>query len=219
MIDSRGCPIEEEIPPNGMETTTAIPEPFDNANPSAHPTMAPGGCVVEEEIPPSWMKYWTTRNVPATTEVTHWLAMEETPPTEFDATTTQHEATIVSIEQALLNPHRFSDDHLQLIFEMHGTWRTNSTIRASSVTAWTSCSTPCPVHLPRSVVRLATNCLSSLTTMMEAWVRRTFSFSSILFYRNQLQSIFVFVKTLVSGYSHVYIFCKPHVLVSMHVAK
>jgi hypothetical protein len=118
MIDSGGCPIEEEIPPSGMETTTTMPEPIDNASPSAHPTMAPGGCVIEEEIPPSWLKDWPTRNVPATTEVAHWLAMEETPSTEFDAATTQHEATVVSTEQVSLNPHHFSEDHLQLIFEM-----------------------------------------------------------------------------------------------------
>jgi hypothetical protein len=58
--------------------------------------------------------------------------------------------------------------------------------------------------------------------MMEARVRRTFSFLSILFSsldRNQLQSIFVFVKTLVSGYSHVSMFCRPPVLVSTHVAE
>jgi hypothetical protein len=103
----------------GWKPPTTIPEPFDNTNPSAHPTMAPGGCVVEEEIPPSWLKDWTTRNVPTTTEVTHWLAMEETPPTDFDATTTQHEEMVGSVEQTSLNPHHFSDDHLQLIFEMH----------------------------------------------------------------------------------------------------
>jgi hypothetical protein len=65
--------------------------------------MAPGGCVVEEEIPPSWLKNWTAWNVPST---------------EFDATTTQHEATVVSTKQVSLNPHCFSKDHLQLIFEM-----------------------------------------------------------------------------------------------------
>jgi hypothetical protein len=68
-----------------METTTKIADPIGNANPSAHPTMAQGGCVIEEEIPPSWLKEWPTRNVLATIEVSHWLAMEETPPTEFDA--------------------------------------------------------------------------------------------------------------------------------------
>jgi hypothetical protein len=58
--------------------------------------------------------------------------------------------------------------------------------------------------------------------MMEAQVRCTFSFLSILFSgldRNKLQSNFLFVKTLVVGYSRVSIFCKPPMLVSMHVEK
>jgi hypothetical protein len=118
MINSRGCLIEEEIPPNGLETTTKIPYPFENAIPSAHPTLMPRGCVVKEEIPPSWLKLWTTRNVPATIEIIHWLFMEETPPIEFDAATTQHEVMVVSVEQASLNPDHFSNDRLQIIFEM-----------------------------------------------------------------------------------------------------
>jgi hypothetical protein len=38
--------------------------------------------------------------------------MEETPPTEFDATTTHHDEIVVSVEKALLNTQHFLDDHL-----------------------------------------------------------------------------------------------------------
>jgi hypothetical protein len=53
MLDSGAVPIEEEIPPFGLETVEASPEPFNITNPPAHPTMEPGSCVVEEEIPPA----------------------------------------------------------------------------------------------------------------------------------------------------------------------
>jgi hypothetical protein len=47
------------------------------------------------------------------------LAMEETPPTYFDAVPQfLHEEMVGNTEQPLLNPHHFLDDHLQLIFEM-----------------------------------------------------------------------------------------------------
>jgi hypothetical protein len=60
-----------------------------------------GNCVVEEEIPPSWLTDWIARNT------TPGLAMEEIPPTTFDADTTPHEDTVGKIEQPLLNPHFF----------------------------------------------------------------------------------------------------------------
>jgi hypothetical protein len=44
--------------------------------------------------------------------------MEETPPTNFDAGAVPHEEMVGKIEQPLLNPHCFLDDHLQLIFKM-----------------------------------------------------------------------------------------------------
>jgi hypothetical protein len=78
--------------------------------------------------------------------------MEETPPTEFDATTTHHEEIVVSIEKAFLNKQHFLDEHIQLIFECIITWRTNSTIRSSAIVAWTSCSNSYPVQLPRSTI-------------------------------------------------------------------
>jgi hypothetical protein len=53
MIDLGDYPIEEENPPSKLETNIEIPEPIDNAIPSAHPTMTPGGCLIEEEIPPA----------------------------------------------------------------------------------------------------------------------------------------------------------------------
>jgi hypothetical protein len=109
MINSGGCPIEEEIPPSGLETTIAMPTPIDNSSPSIHSIISLGGCVIEEEIPPSWLKDFPTRNAPDTTEVSQWLVMEETPPNELDATTTQHEASVVSTEQVMLNPHHFQN--------------------------------------------------------------------------------------------------------------
>jgi hypothetical protein len=44
--------------------------------------------------------------------------MEKTPPIDFDAGVVPHEEMVGKIEQPVLNPHRFSDNHLQLIFEM-----------------------------------------------------------------------------------------------------
>jgi hypothetical protein len=67
---------------------------------------------LRKKFPHSWLTDWIARNT------THGLAMEEIPPTSFDADTTPHEDTVGKIEQPLLNPHHFLDDHLQLIFDM-----------------------------------------------------------------------------------------------------
>jgi hypothetical protein len=52
--------------------------------------MEPDDCVVEEEIPPNWLTYWITRNA------IHELAMDETPPTYFDAASLPHEEMVGS---------------------------------------------------------------------------------------------------------------------------
>ena len=49
--------------------------------------MDQSGCMVEEEIPPSWLTDWIAYNT------THGMAMEEIPPTIFDADTSPHEDT------------------------------------------------------------------------------------------------------------------------------
>jgi hypothetical protein len=143
--------------------------------------------------------------------------MEETPPTEFDATTTQHEEIVVSVEKALLNPQHFLDDHLQLIFEMHRNMEDqlhNHIILSCRMDLLFNFLSGAPAQKHY----LTCNQLFFFTYNNDGFrVLHTFSFSIIFFYKNQLQSIFFFVKNLVPCYSHVYIFCRPLVLVFMHV--
>jgi hypothetical protein len=128
----------------------------------------------------------------------------------------------VSTEQVSLNPRRFSEDHLQLIFEMHRNLadqlHNQSILNHRMDLLFDSLSSE-PAQR---------RCLTCFQPFVFTYnhdgcrVRHTSSFLSIMFSgldRNQLQSIFVFVKTLVLGYSHVSKFCRPPVLVSMHVAE
>jgi hypothetical protein len=55
MPDPGSCPVEEEIPPLGLQPYEDMPRPDINTNPQARP-LEQGGCLVEEEIPPSWLK-------------------------------------------------------------------------------------------------------------------------------------------------------------------
>jgi hypothetical protein len=100
MLDPGSFPVDEEIPPLEMQPLEAPPEPCIITRPQARP-LEQGDCMVEEEIPPSWLTDWIAQNT------TPGLAMEEIPPTTFDADTTPHEDTVGKIEQPLLNPHRF----------------------------------------------------------------------------------------------------------------
>jgi hypothetical protein len=111
MYDSGSCPVEEEIPPLELQPLEAPLEPSIITRPQARP-LEQGSCLVEEEIPPSWLAEWIARNS------SPGLNMEETPPTDFDMDTTPLADADGKIEQPMPNPHRFSDDHLQLIFDM-----------------------------------------------------------------------------------------------------
>jgi hypothetical protein len=131
MYDSDNCPIEEET--LSLEEETPIEEEtlsLEEETPMLdfHPQTTPpktrivthfqgdsqiqggntGGdtsdCIVEEEIPPSWQ---VTQNTPNN------AALEEAPPENADED--------MDLEQPLLTPHRFSDDHLQIIFDMRRT--------------------------------------------------------------------------------------------------
>jgi hypothetical protein len=71
-----------------------------------------GSSLVEEEIPSSSLVEWIARNS------TPGLEMEEPPPTDFDMDTTLLLNADGTIENYMPNPHRFLEDHLQLIFDM-----------------------------------------------------------------------------------------------------
>jgi hypothetical protein len=160
-----------------VETVEASPDPFNITSPPIAPQWSQAVVWLRKKFPPSWLTDWITRNA------THGLAMEETPPTDFDAAAVPHEEMVGSIEQPLLNPHHFLDDHLQLIFEMHQNLEDqlhNQSILNSRMDLLFN---PYPVHRLRSVVRLATNCSFSLTTMKDTQVHHTSSFSFILFHR------------------------------------
>jgi hypothetical protein len=74
--------------------------------------MEQGSCLVEEEIPPSWPAEWIAKNSSSK------LDEEDTPLADFDMDTTPPVKADGKIEHPMPNPHRFSNDHLQLIFDM-----------------------------------------------------------------------------------------------------
>jgi len=98
VIDSGGCPIEEESPPSWFEGTTMSTTTIFNVIPLIQPVAAMGGCVIEEQIPPHWLEDSTrgkTKKINASfngtteTDLDYYLVEEETPPNWFEEATTQ----------------------------------------------------------------------------------------------------------------------------------
>jgi hypothetical protein len=132
-----------------------------------------------------------------------WTSHGRNSTNNFDADAVPHEEMVGKIEQPLLNPHRFSNDHLQLIFEMRRNLEDqlhNQSILNKRMDLMFDSLSGAP---DKKHCLLATKCSSSPTTMKDARVRHTSSFSLILFNRNQLQLILVLLKTLVYGNNHV----------------
>jgi hypothetical protein len=106
-------PVEEEIPPPVQQPLNAPLEPSIITRPQARP-MEHGSCMVEEEIPPSWLADWIAKNSsPGLDEearkqkrILIWIQWK------------RKQKQDGKIEQTMPNPHRLSDDHLQLIFDM-----------------------------------------------------------------------------------------------------
>jgi hypothetical protein len=111
MHDTGSFPVEEEIPPLAQQPLEAPHEPSFITRPQGRP-MEQGSCLVEEEIPPSWLAEWIAKNSSPK------LDEEDTPLADFDMDTTPPVEADGKIEHPMPNPHRFSDDHLQLIFDM-----------------------------------------------------------------------------------------------------
>jgi hypothetical protein len=195
MHDSGSFPVDEEIPPLELQPLEAPPEPCIITRPQARP-LEQGSCMVEEEIPPSWLTEWIARNT------TPGLDMEEIPPTAFDMDTTPHADTDGKIEQPLPNPHHFSDDHLQLIFDMRRSLEDqthNQSILSRRMDLLFDSLSDVP---EKTRCRPADKGSSSPTTLMDARVCQISSFSLFLHIRNQLQLFSVLLNFLMYGNNH-----------------
>jgi hypothetical protein len=113
--------------------------------PQARP-MEHGSCLVEEEIPPSWLAEWIAKNS------SPGLDEEETPLVDFDMDTAPPTEADGKIEHTMPNPHRFSDDHLQLIFDMRRSLEDQTQNQRTLNDAWTSCLMPCQMFWRKLVV-------------------------------------------------------------------
>jgi hypothetical protein len=166
-----GCIVEEEIPPNWEEDITEQTTPTRTALPLNYPDIAMGGCVVEEEIPPQkqddFMQGAVPISVDRTMKPSGLIGMtvgQGGDPSEAAYGEPTHPALA---SHDFPSPHRLTEDHLNLIFEMRRDMADQLHSHVPSVDVWICCLIPCQASLRRVTCPTCCQHLPSPSAMME----------------------------------------------------